>query len=279
MPVYITDIGFATSQASPYSSYIEPNSPRVGILNYASKLNVVSSEFTSPLNPEWLATLPNTDERWISINSTEHQFIYNSSSGEVEVDYIAFAAHSGLVGGQVEIELKLGSDTVKEEGPFSVISSDPVMFLFDPVDCDTVIIKFSAAASFTLSVGHISVGLSVALPRKIYVGHSPIPYSQDVSTRFEVSDNGNFLGQELNKSLKKSSVSISNIPPDYYRDIIYPRFSQPAKTLPFYWAWRPAQYPKEVGFCWLPTGNVNASNQSPNGFMQLSFDLVGHVND
>lgn len=280
MPIYITELGLLGSQETPYSEYIGPNSPRIGIENFASKTTVSSSAGTLAANPAWLATLPSTDEKWVSESAPSHTFRYTSNIGEQAVDYIGFAAHSGLIGRQYIVSfLSSGGSSIESIGPIMITDLSPVFLTFDSVDCYGVEIIFSSIEAFDISIGHIGIGKSIALPRNIYVGHQPMPYSTSVSSRFATSDNGAFLGQEITKLLLSSSVSMSNVPPDYYRDIIYPEFSIPARSLPFYWKWRPRKYPKEVGFCWVPDGSVSVSNEKSNGFMQISFNMRGHVND
>ena len=274
----LTDYLFLSEPGTPFDAYINANSPRIGINNFANKGNVSSTIGTIPTNPAYLATLPSTDEKWISEDRPSHIFIFNAGDSLI-VDYVGIAAYRGLIGRQIQITLLLNSQVVRTIGPFMVTEEVPVFKIFEATECDSATINFSGADSFDIEVGFISIGQTVALPRNIYVGHSPMPFSRRPETRFLISDNGTFLGQQKQRTLMSSSVSMSNVPPDYYREIIYPFFQLPAETMPFFWAWRPGTYPDEVAFCWLPTGQFNMANELPNGFMNIGFDLMGHVNE
>ncbi|HEY0220024.1 MAG TPA: hypothetical protein VGC26_09720, partial [Afipia sp.] len=48
----------------------------------------------------------------------------------------------------------------------------------------------------------------------------------------------------------ETSVPLSLITPAWYRANMDP-FLAAAKETPFFFAWRPNTYPREVGFCWL----------------------------
>ena len=47
-----------------------------------------------------------------------------------------------------------------------------------------------------------------------------------------------------------------------------------SKEVPFFFAWRPASYPRETGFAWM-TNNPKPSNQRSNGMMQISLSMGG----
>lgn len=277
----LVDYLFLTSQSTPYDAYINENSPRIGINNLANQSNIQSQIGTLPTNPAYLAALPNTDERWKSQGIPSHLFRVVISSEQAEfIDYFGIAAHRGLIGKQIRVVIRRYGYPNVDIAPFMVTKSTPIFRLIEAAECNEVLIIFEGDGSdFDIDIGFISIGQTVALPRRIYVGHSPMPFSRRPETRFLVSDNGTFLGQEKQKTLMRSSVSMSNIPPDYYRDIIYPSFQLPAETQPFFWSWRPGTYPDEVAFCWLPTGQFNQQNEKPNGFMNISFDLMGHINE
>lgn len=279
MPIYLSDIAYIYDAPNPYSSYIGPNSPRIGIENKANKGNVFTLGAGTASNPGWLATVPSTDERWMTGEDITHSFFYYTGGQNVAVDYVGFCAHEGLIGRQFLINIIKDSVIVKSIAPQMILDGSPYFTVFDELECDAVLVQFASSDPFSFSIGNISIGKSVALPRNIYVGHQPLPYSRKISTQFMVSDNGSYLGQQVTKRLQTSSVSMDNIPPDYYRDIIYPNFQRPAESRPFYWAWRPSKYPQEVGYCWIPSGNVSISNQRSNGFMSMSFDIMGHVNE
>ena len=88
------------------------------------------------------------------------------------------------------------------------------------------------------------------------------------------------MGQVKTAGSFHSSVSMDDIPPDYYRDEIHNQFSVKAEVLPFFWGWRPNKWKREVGFCWLPPGSdVEVSNTNTNGYMSINFNMTGYMNE
>jgi hypothetical protein len=158
---------------------------------------------------------------------------------------------------------------------------------FIPADDSPIIARFDdtalAAIRITLTPGLdtlepptisvLYVGALLVLERRLYVGHTPITYgrsSRIVSGRSEV---GNFLGRiTLSESLS-TQVALQNLTPAWYRTYFHP-FVLAAQESPFFFAWRPEDYPTEVGFAWLNAEPV-PKNQRPNGMMQVSFDMTG----
>jgi hypothetical protein len=49
-----------------------------------------------------------------------------------------------------------------------------------------------------------------------------------------------------------------------------------ARQIPFFFNWRPGDYPNESSYAWL-TADPRPQNQSSNGMMQVQFDLEGIV--
>lgn len=283
MVAYITDFGYASITSTPYDQYINANSPRILIENLANKANVLNFPgSTLASNPEWLATLQSTGpaERWKSVDSPSHIFTMFLGSGNyATINSVGFCAHRGLIGRQCIINVIKDSVVVKSIGPFIITKSTPVFKIFEDVECDGVIINFSSFEPFSIEVGVISIGKSIALPRNIYVGHTPITYGRNPKSRFVTSDNGNFLGQSTEGITLESAVDMDNIPQGYYDDILFPYFQLPAETTPFFWAWRPEKYPDQVGYCWIPGGRVQMKNSKANGFRSMSFNMNGYVSN
>ncbi len=120
-------------------------------------------------------------------------------------------------------------------------------------------------------VAHIKLGAALVLPQSIYVGHSPITLNRRTEIVTNTSENGQFLGRIEKRRYLQTAVDMAHIEPDFYRDYIDP-FVEHAETGAFFFAWRPAGYPKEVGYGWTG-GDITPENQMPNGMMQFSFNM------
>ena len=280
MPIFVTD---DINLSTPVQGILpDLNSPRVGIdqvLNRANYHNGVGN--TLPSNPVFLALNDSTADRWRSVNSDAHTMIFNIE--ESPIDYVGIAAHKGLVGKQLTISAitrDSGGNTIAVTtffGPQMITSSEPIFILFSEIQSSitTLVIAVGSDAPFDLEIGIVRAGKSVFLPRNIYVGHTPITYGRQSNKLIAMSDSSEYLGQRLIGVKKQSSVDMQNIPPLFYRNYLYRQFHLPSETTPFFWAWRPEAYPEESGFCWL-NGDMQVSNSLANGFMSLSFSMMGY---
>lgn len=275
MPIYISD-GLLLSEAV-LGIEAGPNSPRIGIQNISNKGNIFDAANTLATNPAWLTSVESTAERWKTTPTAFHIWSM-SADGLTDVDYVGIAAHRGLVGRQVEIRCVVGGVLQTVFGPQIIIGSDPIFVLFNTVKPTLVYVVISSGDAFDFEIGIINVGKTVFLPRNIYVDHAPITYGRQTSKQIATGDSGSYLGQRLKKINTGSSVSMDNVPPDFYRDYLFLGFHIPSETKPFFWAWRPQKYPDEIGFVWL-NGDFSINNALPNGHMSINFSVTGFVNN
>lgn len=270
MSVFISDAMLLGSEEVAIGS--NPNSPRIGIENITSQSNIYDAPTQLPTNPAWLTSTPSTAERWKT--STANYHFWSASIEDKKVDYIGIAAHRGLIGRQIRILYQDSGGGGLIYGPFQIIDSSEIFVNFEEIEPTLIIVVFESDEDFSFEVGNIYVGKSVFLPRNIYVGHTPIRLGRRAARLIEQSDNGNFVGQVRTKVSLASSVSMDNIPPDYYRDSLLNQFCIPAETRPFFWAWRPSGYPMESGFCWT-NDDVGVQNSVANGYMSMNFSMTG----
>jgi len=274
MPIFITDFMLLTDEVEGITS--NPNSPRIGIQNSAGRGTIFASPTELPSNPAWLTSTSSTAERFKTSPSTYNLWVANVNGAIC--DYVGIAATKVTAGSQVDVKIVRDGVLISVYGPAIVLDESPIFIMFEAGEVETVAITYTKTEPFSIEIGIVNVGKTVFLPRNIYVGHTPIKYGRQPSTLVSMSDNMNFLGHVNTGTTLSSSVSMSNIPPDFYRKYIYTSFQIPAETNPFFWAWRPQSYPKEVGFCWL-SGRFDVSNESPNGFMSIGFSMAGYTSN
>ena len=102
MSIYISDDLILTDTGG--GDVAQFNSPRIGIQNISNKSNIYTAANTLASNPSWLTSIESTAERWKTTPADFHVWGM-ASDGVVEVDYVGIAAHRGLIGRQIEIEL------------------------------------------------------------------------------------------------------------------------------------------------------------------------------
>lgn len=277
MPVFISDELLISG--AEFGAFVpDANCPIIGISSQCTASNIFAAANTDPSYPAWLTATPATNERWKTTMATSHTWSFQPD-GVSEIDYIGIAAHSGLVGRQISVTAAVpGVGGVIVFGPQLITTGDVIFVRFPAVVAATFYITFASPEAFQFSIGVINVGKLVALPRKIYVGHTPIVYGRQTTKQVGISDSGAYLGQRVTRVSQSSSVTMDNVPPDYYRNTLYNGFHRPSERLPFFWAWRPVSHPTEVGFCWLDS-DLSVSNSRSNGFMSINFSMTGFVNN
>jgi hypothetical protein len=202
-----------------------------------------------------------------------------------DVDYLAVAAHnfgSGLMTVSVE-----GTATDPADSPpgwtelvaeHLLTSDGPIIFRWTAQSLFAVRLRIQPSAAetpLTPQAGVLYTGLLLTLQRRIYVGHTPMPYGRQLQVANLMSVSGAFLGRIVLGRKRRSGISLQNLTPSWYRTYLDP-FLVAAQEAPFFFAWRPSTYPQEAGFAWLPD-DPDVSNQRSNGMMQVSMQLEGVV--
>lgn len=215
----------------------------------------------SPVADEYLTVIPDSAE---------------------DIDYVGIAGHN-FGTGQMPVSIEYLDETMSPATWVELITETllpddgPALFRFTPQPLVAIRVRIQPSLA-TVPVAPavaavLYVGKLLILQRRIYVGHTPIPYGRRLNVANHRSIAGAFLGRIVLSETTETSVDLQNLTPAWYRSYFEP-FLQAAREIPFFFAWRPGAYPREVGFAWL-TGDPQPSNQLANGMMQVSFDMAG----
>jgi hypothetical protein len=245
------------------------------IIGYQSILEIdnVSADSSPDETPVVNLVNEQTNQFWES-GSTAEQYIYFTNSLNSPIDYIGIARHN-FGSGLIEYQLQVSDGQSPEIWSDITISRMPendsaIIHFFDEAD-DSLFRLRLVPNGTEPKIAHIKLGQALILPQQIYVGHSPITLNRRTDVITNTSENGQFLGRIQKRQSLETVVEMAHIEPDFYRDSVDP-FVEHAVTGAFFFAWRPLQYPKEVGFGWT-SGDISPSNQMPNGMMQFSFNM------
>jgi hypothetical protein len=256
------------------------NNPLIGwrsLLDPAS----VSSDEEADGHPIANIANPSTYQKWRGLTSGA-QAIEILLGGLEPVDYLGVAGHNLsqrpiTIYGATEFGIDSTPNWVEIGGPVILPTDETVLFRFEKAHYLGLRIELGVPVQEDvipeLAVAY--VGELLVLPRRLYVGHAPLNLNRDTDVRGGFSDRGQFLGRIILSETSRSEIAMSNIPPAYYRQRMEPWVAG-AIVRPFFFAWRPEGYPREVGYCWA-TGNASVSNVRGNGFMQFSMPLEGIV--
>lgn len=256
------------------------NNPVIGYDNYVTTSNISSTtqETEHPTvnlaneatHLYWRGTIssPNSDE-YITIITDTNELL----------DYVAIARHNlntALIPVSIEgqqVQAGVWSEIVADV----ILPNDgPAIFRFSEQALYAVRIRMQpsmVAVPLAPEIGVVYVGKLLVLQRRIYVGHTPITMGRQTKVLNGRSESGNFLGRIVLNESRATQVTLSNLIPSWYREYMDP-FVEDSVERPFFFAWRPLDYPYEVGYAWM-TEDPKPSNQLSNGMMQVSFSLMG----
>ncbi|MCH8172658.1 MAG: hypothetical protein IIA70_05030 [Proteobacteria bacterium] len=119
----------------------------------------------------------------------------------------------------------------------------------------------------------IYIGEVLVVQRSIYGGHSPAVLSRDTTLYQNMSDGGQFLGQYVKRRGVNGNVSLRHLKAGWYRANFDP-FVKAAREFPFFFAWRPVDWPLEVAYGWADA-DIRPSNMGIRDLMQVNFDFKG----
>lgn len=248
------------------------NNPLIGYKNIVTLGGVTASSELSDF-PATNVVNPATDLMWRASSADDVTFDVENSTNAM-VNYVGIAGHNF---GSAEIAVTIAGDDGSgfEDLTLPVIPghNGPMLFrLPDTYGMETIrvsLVEGNAAPAMAV----VYVGQLLVLQRRMYVGHTPINYGRSVDVINGISESGNYLGSIIVGEVRETQVELQNLTPDWYRAHLDP-FIAVGKTTPCFFAWRPQQYPDEVGYCWI-TNNPKPVNQRSNGMMAIAFDLRG----
>lgn len=252
------------------------NNPLIGFRSILTPSNV-EADFEDSSYPITNITNDSTIIVWRSTSNTEQYVTFNTADLG-DIDYIGIARHNFAsieVAVSVEGTNDITSPIVWDELTTPAIPADdsPIMFRIPLSGYQQLRIRIQSGDIDFPSMGVVYCGRLLILQRRIYVGHTPMKYGRQFDVLTGVSEKGDFLGRVQVSQTTATNVSMKNITPTYYRTEIDPFFKVSGIT-PFFFAWRPLDYPNEVGFAWV-TDDPKISNQLPNGMVEISFSMDG----
>lgn len=255
---------------------INANSPVLLWNNVYSASNLVASAGEVAGFPASNLANNATDLFWQS-PSTASQTIIIDVSGKGEIDCVAFARHNFATAGiAVSLAINTGAGYGADIVSPSIPADDgPLMLKFTPTTCTFIKITLALGSAAPMAAV-LYVGRTLALQRRIYVGHTPINMGRAVTSAVGVSEGGDFLGIVVTGEIRQSNISMKNLTPAWYRQYLDPFIAVSRKT-PFFFAWRPGTYPNEVGFCWVPAGSnpMPVNQRNGGGMMQIDIPING----
>ena len=213
---------------------------------------------------------PLTADKWkpASVNST----ITIDAGSVVDTDYIGIAAHTFARDSAV-LTIAYSNDDVTYTDLTSISASDnkPIMVIFDTVAAQFWRITIAALA--IPSMGVLNIGTALVMQRGLYGGHSPVTMSRNSKVIRNKTEGGQFAGVSLINEGVNTTYSWENLTSTWYRDNFDP-FVVAARSRPFFIAWRPVEFPNEVGYVWTEN-DISPTNNGTIDLMDVSMSVSG----
>ena len=245
--------------------------PRIGPHTYtrgltASSVTASSEEGDRPADAP---LRPDTFERWRP-SSSEATWEVDLGASK-RVDYVAIAAHTtGSSGASITIEHS--PDATTWATVISVTPSDDAAIICQFVEVSDRYWRL-VLSDGRPEIGVVYIGQILEMQRPYYGGQTPTTLARTTTIRTSRSRSGQFLGQDFRRRGFSPSASFSNLEADWVRDNFVP-FMDDARIYPYFFAWRPSTFPKEVVYAW--TGDdITPQNSGTRDLMSVSWDMVG----
>lgn len=251
-----------------------PNNPRIGWRNVVPDASSITA--TQEATGFLVANLlnPATFLSWKGTSAAAQSITIQLASAQ-ELDYLGIARHNlGTAG--IEYTLETSSDgetwTAITDATHEPADDGVIFHQFTPTTSSRWRLSL-AAGSAAPQIAVLYLGAITVLKRRIYVGHTPINLGRRRRISTGRSEDGQFLGRHRLSTTLESRLSLQNLDPDWYRDEL-DGFVEDGDIDPFFWAWRPDDFPDEVAYCWTMDDPVPV-NQRANGMMQIDFSIQG----
>lgn len=256
-----------TSEELEADLIVSANNPRIGWHNIIDTDNVSSDEEDAAYP---LSNLLNaaTYLPWRGTSTAEQTITIAEAA---TVNYFAIAGHN-LSGATLTFQ---ASDNGSDWDDYAEIlpgSNRVLMYEMENITASFFRLLITPGVDIP-EIAVLHIGQVLRLPRRLYVGHTPLTLARKTEVSTGRSENGQFLGRVLRSETVETGVALRHLEPDWYREFFEP-FVEHAVEGCFFFAWRPQTYPAEVGYAWL-TGDVTPQNQLPNGMMEASLQLQG----
>lgn len=157
---------------------------------------------------------------------------------------------------------------------------------FAPAQSGTAAMLFLSAAAVSVKrlrvtvtatgahvLGVIYAGIALQMQRPIYKSHAPATMNRITEYQANESEAGQWLGRNIIRQGLKVDLNWSNLSAAWVRQYFDP-FAVAARNTPFFIAWNPQEFPREVAYAWT-TQDTAPTNTGPRDLMSVSLSAKG----
>ena len=230
---------------------------------------------TAGTNPSYALT-PNTWERW-AFNGT--QSITITLAANQLIDSVGIAA-AKLNGKTVLVEYSTSTGGSFVEMQTQTGKDGAMLFLTDGYTgfegYSVRRIRITATGAGDSEIGVIYAGVALQVQQSIYGGVSPIPLSRVTQYRNSRTESGEWIGRTIKSQGLTGQIKFDKLFDDWYREYFDP-FVVSAIQKPFFFSWRPSEFPDEAVYCWTDSDIKPSNNGAGSNRISVSFNVEAHA--
>ena len=241
---------------------LPPGTPLIGWHNVVA-FGGVAAETTAAGFPISNVANPATHLVW-KANDTTEQYVTVTTGTVEDLDYVGIAGHNFASAGiGVSVGYFDGSMVWQELAPEVIPPDDgPLLFQFTPQALSTVEIKLASGGAEPAQMAVVYCGKLLICERgpELDADYAPPNLARRSNVVTGVSERGNYLGRIVTTQWVETSFQFKHFTPDWYRDEFDPFVVAAIDDRPFFYAWKPAAYPYEVGYLWTTEDPMPVTN-------------------
>ena len=247
-------------------AYVDPDVPPFALnharILYASALAGSSVSATGGTGAPNVLN-PATYSRWAF---TGTQTVTITLPVARSIDAVGLGAHS-LASGSALVEYSTSDGGAWVQFAPAQSGGAAMLFLSDvAVNAKRLRVTVTAAGAQVLGV--IYAGVALQMQRPIYRGVAPPTLSRVTEYQSNESEGGQWLGRNVIRQGLKIDLSWSRLSAAWVRAYFDP-FAVSAQSSPFFVAWNPQEFPREVAYAWT-SSDLTPSNTGPRDLMSVT---------
>lgn len=197
------------------------------------------------------------------------------------VSFAGIAAHTlGQLGASAVIEHSADGSTWTDSGAGAVSPTEDAAcgWRMEPVAARYWRLRVTGFAPLDpVAVGVFFLGNELIMPDRTISGAAPAIRATEVQLQSNVSVGGNILGSQVIAQGSTVSLSLQRVPADFVRDSLPPFMDHFGAGKPFFYGWRPTEYPADLHYCWRSGGPIRPAMTGTLRFMSVEWEARAYV--
>jgi hypothetical protein len=231
-----------------------PNAPCIGWRNVVAAGGIEADSEAAGYPVTNLANPSTAAQAGWRSDSTDEQHITIILPGGGPVDYVGLARHNlGSTGVNLSIEAAdpdNPGDWIEIFEAVVLAGDAPAVLRFDETFATAIRLRMIPVGAVPPRIAVVYAGMLLRLPRGLQPGLVPLAFAAADDVVSGQAESGDYLGRIVTNQSLKTAVSIRYLSYDWFRANMGP-FARAARTIPFFFAWAPGDYPDDAGYAWL----------------------------